>query len=147
MANEPTNKTCYALAFVRPSPLGGRTREQANKRTNLSQGSTSESQGPTNEHCPAGSHNRDLALGTMIGAAAAQAQQIQAPVCYAHNGNPYYARAWRGRWGRALRGNKLLSLPSFSLWPSQCRSNGTCLLRLCQSLFRPSKAKTWVRVP
>jgi hypothetical protein len=38
-----------------------------------------------------------LALGTMIGAAAAQAQQIQAPVCYSHNGNPYYARAWRGR--------------------------------------------------
>jgi hypothetical protein len=29
----------------------------------------------------------------MIGAAAAQAQQIQAPVCYSHNGNPYIMRA------------------------------------------------------
>jgi hypothetical protein len=36
-----------------------------------------------------------LALGTMIGVAAAQ-QQV--PVCYAPNGNPYFARAWHGRW-------------------------------------------------
>jgi hypothetical protein len=41
-----------------------------------------------------------LALGTMIGAAAAQQQQTQqqVPVCYAPNGNPYFARAWHGRW-------------------------------------------------
>jgi hypothetical protein len=31
-----------------------------------------------------------LALGTMIGAPLHK-QQIQAPVCYSHNGNPYYA--------------------------------------------------------
>jgi hypothetical protein len=41
-----------------------------------------------------------LALGTMIGAAAAQQQQTQqqVPLCYAPNGNPYFARAWHGRW-------------------------------------------------
>ena len=41
-----------------------------------------------------------VALGTMIGAAAAQQQQTQqqVPVCYAPNGNPYFARACHGRW-------------------------------------------------
>ena len=41
-----------------------------------------------------------LALGTMIGAAAAQQQetQQQVPLCYTPNGNPYFARAWHGRW-------------------------------------------------
>ena len=41
-----------------------------------------------------------FALGAMAGAAAAQQQQTQqqVPVCYASNGNPYFARAWHGRW-------------------------------------------------
>jgi hypothetical protein len=40
-----------------------------------------------------------MALGaTIAGAAAQQQQQFAAPVCYARNGNPYYAQAWRGRW-------------------------------------------------
>jgi hypothetical protein len=41
-----------------------------------------------------------FALGAMAGAAAAQQQQTQqqVPVCYAPNGNPYFARAWHGRW-------------------------------------------------
>jgi hypothetical protein len=40
-----------------------------------------------------------LAVGAMIaGAAAQQAQPVQAPVCTARNGNPHVARAWRGRW-------------------------------------------------
>jgi hypothetical protein len=38
-----------------------------------------------------------LAMGAMIAGATQQTQQMQAPVCYARNGNPY-ARAWRGRW-------------------------------------------------
>jgi hypothetical protein len=44
------------------------------------------------------------ALGMIAGMAIAGAaqsaaqQQYAAPVCYAPNGSPYYARAWRGRW-------------------------------------------------
>ena len=40
-----------------------------------------------------------FALGAMAGAAAQQQQtQQQVSVCYAPNGNPYFARAWHGRW-------------------------------------------------